>query len=109
MTSIKNSVQLIGNLGAEVTQVKTKNDSPMVKFPLATNDYYTDSAGEKVTQTEWHNIVAYGKKAENMSKLLDKGSNVLIRGKITYNSYEDKEGVKKYTTSIVAEEFIKMN
>ena len=109
MNTLRNQVQLIGNIAADLELVTTKSDVSLVKFAMATNEYYTTSKGEKVKETQWHRIVAWGKTAELMCNLLKKGSEVLITGKLTYNSYDDKEGVRRYITEIKATEFIKMD
>lgn len=67
---------------------------------LATNDTYQTNQGEKVTETQWHNLVAWGKLAERAEQELQKGSEVSIEGKISYRSYVDKEGLKRYVTEI---------
>ncbi len=109
MNDLRNSVQLIGNLGDEVTLTNFENGNILAKFPLATNEYYTDKKGEKAQNTQWHTVVAWGKKAEYMSKSLAKGNQVLIHGKIVYRSYEDKDGIKRYSSEIVADSFVKFN
>jgi single-strand DNA-binding protein len=106
MNTLKNSVQLVGHLGQEVKFFNFDSGSSKASFALATNDYYKNSKGEKVQDTQWHNIVAWGKLADNMKSILDKGSEVLVKGKLTSRSYDDKEGVKRYVTEIVANEFI---
>ena len=108
MNSLKNNVQLIGNLGKDVDLVTLTNGSKKANLTLATNDYYKNSEGEKVKQTEWHNLIAWGNKAENMSKFLKKGSEVAIQGKLTHRSYDDKDGVKRYVSEIVVQEFLKI-
>jgi single-strand DNA-binding protein len=76
---------------------------------IATNDYYTNNKGEKVKQTEWHNLVAWGKTAELMSETLSKGNEIAIQGKLSSRSYEDKEGVTRYITEVIVNEFYKLN
>ena len=105
MSTFNNTVQLVGNAGSDVELQTTKSGAQLVKFSLATNEQYTTSKGEKVKETQWHRIVAWGKQAEYMSKVIKKGDKVLVRGKLTYNSYEDKEGVTKYITEIKMREF----
>ena len=75
---------------------------------MATTESYTNKNGEKTDDTQWHNIVAWGKTADLMSTLLEKGNQVLVKGKIVNRTYEDKEGNKKYITEIVAQEFMKL-
>ncbi len=108
MTSMRNSVQLIGHLGNDVELREFTNDRKMARFSLATNNYYKDKNGEKVKQTQWHNIVAWGKTAELMEQILKKGHEIALHGRLTYRSYEAKDGIKKYVTEIVVEEFIKL-
>jgi single-strand binding protein len=98
-----NSVNLIGRMGQE-PETKTLQEGQMVtKFSLATDSSYKNKAGEKVTQTEWHKVTAWGKLAEIISTYCSKGKLIYIGGKIHYDSYTDKDGVKKYTTEIVAD------
>lgn len=109
MNTLRNSVQLIGNLGKDVLIKTFENGNKVARFSLATNEYYKNNKGEKVQETQWHNIVAWGKTAEFMEKSLSKGSEVAIKGKLTHRSYNDKDGATKYLTEIVAQEFVKMN
>jgi len=102
MTNLTNSVQLIGHLGADPKSQKLDNGNLRVSFSMATNDFYRDKNGEKVEETEWHNIVAFGKTAEIAEKYLKKGNEVIIRGKLTTRSWDDKEGKKQYMTQIIA-------
>lgn len=106
MNSIKNSVQLIGHIGQDVNFNNFDSGSVKASFSLATNDYYKNNKGEKMKETQWHNVIAWGKMAENMNAILRKGSEVLVKGKLVSRSYEDKEGNKKYITEVVAKEFI---
>ena len=108
MNTLKNSVQLIGNLGKDVELVKFENGNQLAKMTLATNEYYRNKEGEKVEETQWHNIVAWGKKAEVMAKLLKKGSEIAIQGKLTHRTFEDKEGMTKYFTEVVVHDFLKI-
>ena len=106
MTTIKNRVQLIGNLGAAPEVKDLDNGNKVARFTVATSDYYTNKKGEKVNDTQWHNIVIWGKLAGIAEKYLQKGSQVVIDGKITTRNYTDKEGAKKYFTEIVANELL---
>lgn len=108
MNTLRNSVQLIGNLGKDIEIKAFDNGSKLAKFSLATNEYYKNNKGEKVQETQWHNIVAWGKTAELMEKVLNKGSEVAIRGKLTHRSYDDKQGTTRYISEIVAQEFVKI-
>lgn len=78
----------------------------MARFSMATNETYRNAKGEKVTETQWHNVVAWGKVAELAEKYLAKGSEVAIEGKLINRSYTDKEGVKKYITEVQLKELL---
>ena len=106
MNALRNKVQLTGNLGMNPEVKRLDGGSHLAKFTLATNESYVNKAGERVDNTEWHNIVAWGKTAELMGELLAKGKEVMIEGKLTSRSYEDKDGNKRYITEVVANEFL---
>lgn len=108
MSSIKNSVQLIGNIGSDINYQTFESGTSKASFTVATNEYYKNNKGEKVKDTEWHNIVAWGKTAELINQLTKKGAEIMIHGKITNRSYTDKSGETKYITEIVANEFYSM-
>ena len=100
-----NKVILLGNLG-NTPEVKTlTNGQQLAKFSLATNEYRTNAKGERSTDTQWHSIIVWGKLAGVAQKYLQKGSEVLVEGKLQYTSYTDKEGVKRYSTEINVSEF----
>lgn len=103
--SLRNKVTLIGRTGKEVEIVKFENGK-LAKVSLATTDYYTNALGEKVEETQWHNLVANGKLADIMEKYVEKGKEIAVEGKIVYRTYEDKDGVKRYTTDIRVEELV---
>ena len=106
MYALKNKVQLIGNLGSN-PEIKTLDGGKkMAKFNIATNESYSNSNGEKVTETQWHNLVAWGKLAEIIEKYVMKGSEVAVEGKLTYRNYNDKDGNKKYFTEIQVNELL---
>lgn len=106
MNNLRNRVQLIGNLGDDPKIVNLEKGNKLAKFSLATNDTYINKSGEKITNTEWHNIIAWGKTAEIVENYLEKGKEVLIDGKLTYNQYETEEGEKKYFTQIKVNELL---
>ncbi len=106
MNSLKNKVQLIGNLGNDPEIVTMENGSKLAKFSLATNETYKNAEGEKVTDTQWHNIVAWGKIAEIAENFLSKGKEVVIEGKLMSRSYETKEGEKRYITEVKCNELL---
>lgn len=101
MSAIRNQVQLIGNLGKK-PEIKTfGQDKKFAAFSVATSDYYYDNKGERQQQTQWHNVVVWGKQqVEVVEKYLDKGSEVALTGKIVYRNYDDKDGNKRYITEI---------
>lgn len=102
MSTAKNKVQLIGNIG-NAPEIRTlESGRKMARFSVATNDSYRTAGGEWVSQTQWHNIIAWGKMAERAEELLDRGSAVAIEGKLMNNSYTGKDGVKKYYTQVQA-------
>lgn len=106
MYALKNKVQLIGNLG-NAPEVKTlESGKKMARFSVATSENYRNAKGEKVTETQWHNLVAWGKVAEIAEKYLAKGKEVAIEGKLISRSYNDKDGNKKYITEIQVNELL---
>ncbi len=104
--SLRNKVTLIGHTGKEVEIFNFENGNKQATVSIATNDYYTKVNGEKVEETQWHNLVAYGKTAEIMEKYVPKGKEIAIEGKLTYRSYDDKDGTKRFVTEIRIEELI---
>ncbi len=108
MNTLKNSVQLIGRLGKNVELSDLKNGRKMGKFSLATSESYKNKNGEKVEDTQWHNIVVFGNMAEIMSKFLVKGNQILVKGKLSYSNFQDKDGNTRYFTSVVAQNFFKI-
>ena len=106
MNAMKNKVQLIGNVGNE-PEVKTFGEGKKVaNITIATNDYYINDKGEKVEQTEWHRVTAWGKVAEIIEKYVSKGKEIAIEGKLTHRSYDDKDGNKRYITEVVANDVL---
>ena len=106
MSTLRNKVQLIGNVGNEPEITNLESGKKVAKFSIATNESYKDSKGEKVTNTQWHNIVAWGKIAEIVEKYVGKGKEVALEGKLTSRSYETKEGEKRYVTEVVIDEIL---
>ncbi len=106
MNSLRNRVQLIGNLGMN-PEIKTlESGKKMAKFSIATNETYKNAKGEKVTDTQWHNVIAWNKTAEIVEMFLEKGKEVAIEGKLTTRSWEDEKGNKKYITEIICTELL---
>lgn len=106
MNALKNKVQLIGNLGNAPEVKNTEKGKKLAKFSIATNETYYNAKGEKVTETQWHNLIAWGKVAELVEKYLSKGSEVAIEGKLMNNNYTDKDGNKRYSTEIQVHELL---
>jgi len=96
-----NKVILVGNLGRDPEVRRLENGRAVATFSLATSETYKNKNGEKVTNTEWHNIVLWTPLAEIAERFLRKGNQVYIEGKVTYRSYDDKDGNKRYITEVV--------
>ena len=106
MNALRNRVQLIGNLGNDPEIINLDGGGKLAKFAIATNETYKNAKGEKVTDTQWHNVVAWGKTAEIAEKYLKKGAQVAVEGKLTNRSYEAKDGTKRYVTEILVNEIL---
>lgn len=106
MNTLKNRVQLIGNLGRDPEMITFDSGKTKANFSIATSDVRKNDKGEYITETQWHNLVAWGKTAEIAEKILKKGNEVAIEGKLTTRSYEDKDGNKKYITEIIVNEML---
>ena len=100
-----NKVTLIGNLGRDPEIRHFENGSMVGKFPVATNESYRDKNGEWQTITEWHDVVVWRALAERAERSLKKGSLVYIEGKLTHRKYQDKDGIDRYITEVVANTF----
>ena len=109
MRTIRNNIQLIGRLGKDPELKNLENGNKLLKVTIATNDYYKNAKGDKVTDTQWHNVIAWGKLAENMEQILKNGYEVALNGKLTHRTYEDENGIKKYFSEVVANEFVKLS
>ena len=108
MNTLRNHVQLIGHLG-QTPELKTfDNGMTLLKAPLATNEYYRNNKGEKVQETQWHNIVAWGKTAEFFKQHIEKGDEVVIQGKLVHRKYQDAQGANRYVSEVVVAEFMKL-
>lgn len=108
MSTLRNKVQLIGHVGNAPEIVNLESGKKLAKFSIATSESYKNSRGEKITDTQWHNIVAWGKTAELIENYVPKGKEVGIGGKLTSRSYEDKDGVKRYVTEVICNELLLM-
>ena len=106
MSTLRNKVQLIGHVGND-PEIKTfDGGKKLAKLNVATNESYKNDKGEKVEETQWHNLVAWGKTAEIIEKYVVKGKEIAIEGKLTHRSYEDKNGEKRFITEVVANDIL---
>src|SRR5690554_5334158 len=106
MKSLRNKVQLIGNVGQEPEVQTLKSGSKVARFSMATNENYRNAKGERVTNTQWHTIVAWNKTAEIIESFVNKGKEIAIEGKLSSRSWEDQDGNKRYTTEVVCNEIV---
>ena len=101
MNTLRNKVQLIGHVGNDPEIKIFDGGKKLVNFTLATNESYKNDKGEKVDETQWHKLVAWGKTADIIEKYVIKGKEIAIEGKLTHRNYEDKNGEKRYFTEVV--------
>ena len=106
MNALRNKVQLIGNVGNTPEILTFESGKKMAKFSIATNETYKNNKGEKVTDTQWHNVIAWGKTAELIEDYVPKGKEIGLEGRLTSRSYDDKDGVKKYVTEVICNEVL---
>ena len=106
MNSLRNRVQLIGNLGMNPEVKVLESGKKMAKFSIATNETYKNSKGDKVTDTQWHHVVTWNKTAEIVEMYLEKGKEVALEGKLTTRSWDDEKGQKRFITEIVCNELL---
>lgn len=106
MNALRNKVQLIGNVGNDPEIRNLEGGKKVANLTIATNESYRNDKGEKVEQTEWHRVVAWGKTAEIIEKYVTKGKEIAIEGKLTHRSYEDKNGEKRYVSEVVVSDVL---
>jgi len=106
MSTLRNKVQLIGNIGNEPKITNLESDNKVARFSMATNEYYRNAQGEKVQSTQWHYVVAWDKKADIIEQYTHKGKEIAVEGKLISRSYTNEMGVKCYVTEIVASEIL---
>lgn len=105
---LRNHVQLIGRIGSD-TELKTlESGRNLLNISIATKEFYKDKEGNKQDRTEWHRLVAWGKTAELIDKIVNKGDEIAVEGKLTHRSYE-KDGETRYTTEVLVNEFLLLN
>ncbi|WP_315817387.1 single-stranded DNA-binding protein [Paraflavitalea speifideaquila] len=102
MYALRNKVQLIGCIGKKPGIKVTEKGKKWVRFCIATNETYCNAQGERITETQWHTVIAWGRLAELAAKYLQKGRDTVIEGKLLSRSYTDKEGIKRQVTEIMA-------
>lgn len=106
MNTLRNKVQLIGHLGQAPEMITFENGNKLAKLTLATNEVYRNAKGEKMTETQWHQLIAWGKTADIIEKYVSKGQEIAIEGKLVNETYETKDGQKRYSTKIQINELL---
>ena len=106
MNAMKNKVQLIGNVGQD-PEVKTfEGGKKVASLTIATNEYYKNEKGEKIEDTQWHRVTAWGKLADLIEKYVTKGKEIGVEGKLVHRSYDDKDVIKRYITEVVINDIL---
>ena len=105
MNTLKNKVQLIGHLGNAPEIISFENGNKLAKMRMATNETYKTATGEKVTDTQWHNLIVWGKQVDVIEEHVKKGQELAIEGKLINRSYQNKEGETKYISEIQVRSF----
>jgi single-strand DNA-binding protein len=106
--NVKNSIQIVGHVGKDIILTSFENGNKKAIAIVATNEIYTEKNGEKVKQTVWHKVIAWGKKADELALSFKKGTKVAIHGKLANKTYTDSKGTTRCVTEIVATEFYKI-
>lgn len=106
MNTLRNKVQLIGHVGNDPEIKNFEGGKKLANLTIATNEVYYNEKGDKVEQTEWHRITAWGKIAEIIEKFVTKGKEIAVEGKLTHRNYDDKDGNKRYVTEVVISELL---
>lgn len=106
MNNLRNKVSLIGRLGAHPECTTTENGRTLARFSIAVNSSYKDKTGNWVEDTQWHNVNAWGKTADLVKRILSKGQEVVVEGRLINRSYETKTGEKRFSTNVEMSEFL---
>ena len=106
MSTLKNHVQLIGNVGQEPTITNLESGKNVARFSIATNEHYKNNKGEKVQSTDWHTVVAWGKTAEIIENYVGKGKEIALTGKLRTRTYTTDDGNQRYVTEVEANEIL---
>jgi single-strand DNA-binding protein len=109
MKNMRNSVRLVGNVGIEPRITNFENGRKKASLVMATNERYKNAQGEWVTETQWHNVVAWGSQAAIIEKFVEKGKEVAVEGKLVHRSYTDKEGTTRYLSEVVLSDLLLMS
>ena len=107
--NLRNRVQLIGNLGRDPQLFELAGGKVKASVSLATNDTYVDDKGEKIKDTQWHKLVAWGSTAKFLSNYCHKGTEIAVEGRLTYNEYTDKDGIQRNNAEVVVREILMLN
>ncbi len=108
MKNLSNNVQLIGFLGNAPELKEFESGKKIASFSLATSDSYVNAQGQKIEDTQWHKVVAWGKTAEFINNYINKGNRVAVAGKLMHRSYTDKDNETRYITEVVASEVLSL-
>jgi single-strand DNA-binding protein len=108
MNTLRNSVRLVGNLGMDPEVKNLDNNRKLARLSLATNESYKNDKGEKVTETQWHNLTLWGVQAKFAEDYLKKGDEIVVEGRIANRNYIDKDGNKRFACEIVVNDFLKL-
>lgn len=106
MNALRNKVQLIGHVGNDPEIKNFETGKKLANLTVATHETYKNEKGEKVEETQWHRVTAWGRTAELIEKYVTKGKEIVIEGKLVHRSYDDKNGEKRYTTEVVVNELL---
>src|SRR5689334_4472544 len=105
MNKLNNNVRLMGNLGFDPEVREIAKGRKVARISVATNEVYVNAEGERVSDTQWHTVVAWGRMAEQVQRFLQKGSPIALEGRLVHRSYQSKDGIKRYITEIVLNDF----
>lgn len=106
MSTLRNKVQLVGHVGQNPEIKILESNKKLARLSLATNESYSNTKGEKVDQTVWHNLVVWGNLSNIVEQHVTKGKQIAVEGKLSYNNYTTKDGVIKHTAEIIVDEII---
>jgi len=106
MNDLRNKVQLIGHLGHDVEFRQFEDGNALARVNLATREIRKSRTGGKKVEVQWHQLIAWGRLAENMRVFFKKGKQVAIQGKLAHRSYEDEEGIRRNVSEVVVKEFM---